>query len=210
MEKLKPGINQKIKNMKNKLFFGFLIVLLTFTSCKSKKDINPMEEKNKFQSELIQSYLSADSMRKIGVVDVPVIEKFVSNAKIFAAKYPEESIAPKYLLEAGVFMMVVAKESNTKEDKIKHAQIAIEIFNNIQKIYPEYEEVRKCILSRGTTYDDILQDYRSAEIEYRDYIHKYPQDSLSQRLKEYVNDGLGKSPEEIFQEIQKKNKSGKK
>ena len=79
-------------------------------------------------------------------------------------------------------------------------------FIDIYEIYPEYEGVKNCIFYRGTTYDDILHDYKSAEIEFRDYIHKYPQDSVSAILKDYLVNGLGKSPDEIAADILKKNK----
>ncbi|MBP1672875.1 MAG: hypothetical protein H6Q25_690 [Bacteroidetes bacterium] len=194
--------------MKQNLLFVFLILLISLNSCKKAKDVNPIEEKSKMQSELIQSYLSVDSIRKIGVVDTNIFLNFVDHAKIFGLKYPEEPIVPKYLLEAGRFMKIMADIADNQENRKIYAKEAIEIFNNIQKIYPEYEGVKACIYFRGTTYD-LIQDYKSAEIEFRDYIHKYPDDTLSVSLKEYLNFGLGKSEEEIYQEIVKKNKSRK-
>jgi len=192
--------------MKKCLYFLFVLSILISSSCKSKQESNPIEEKSKMQSELIQSYLSADSIYKMGVVNIPIMTTFVDNAQKFAAAYPEESIAPEYLFKAGVLSMTLARSAQNKEDIAKYAQKALDIFNSIQKVYPEYEGVRNCIFYRGTTYDDILHDYKSAEIEFRDYIHKYPQDSISSILKDYLVNGIGKSPDEIAADILKKNK----
>ena len=192
--------------MKNQIYILLLISFLFFLSCKNKQESNPIEQKSKIQSELIQSYLKADSIYKMGAINIDVMSQFVDNAEKFASTYPEESIAPEYLFKAGVLTMTLARSSDVKEEIAKYAKKSLEIFNNIQKVYPDYEGVKNCIFYRGTTYDDILHDYRSAEIEFRDYIHKYPQDSISLILKDYLVNGLGKSPDEIAADILKKNK----
>ena len=181
-----------------------LLITLTLLSCKNKQEVNPVEEKSKVQSELIDSYLKADSLYKQGIIDVDVMSVFVTHAEQFADLFPEEQIAPEYLFKAGVLTMTLARASNQKEEIAQYANKSLEIFNQIQKVYPDYEGVKNCIFYRGTTYDDILHDYKSAEIEFRDYIHKYPQDSISQILKVYLVNGLGKSPDEIAADIMKK------
>ncbi|HPE40189.1 MAG TPA: hypothetical protein PLI77_03775 [Bacteroidales bacterium] len=190
--------------MKRCLYFLLLLITLTLLSCKNKQEVNPVEEKSKVQSELIDSYLKADSLYKQGIIDVDVMSVFVTHAEQFADLFPEEQIAPEYLFKAGVLTMTLARASNQKEEIAQYANKSLEIFNQIQKVYPDYEGVKNCIFYRGTTYDDILHDYKSAEIEFRDYIHKYPQDSISQILKVYLVNGLGKSPDEIAADIMKK------
>lgn len=192
--------------MKNQIYILLLISFMFFMSCKNKQESNPIEQKSKIQSELIQSYLKADSIYKMGAINIDVMTQFIDNAEKFASEYPEESIAPEYLFKAGVLTMTLARSSDVKEEIAKYAKKSLEIFNNIQKVYPDYEGVKNCIFYRGTTYDDILHDYKSAEIEFRDYIHKYPQDSISLILKDYLVNGLGKSPDEIAADILKKNK----
>lgn len=190
--------------MKRYLYFLLLLSILTSFSCNRKQETNPIEEKSKVQSELIDSYLKADSLYKQGIINVDVMSDFVEHAEKFAEAYPEEPIAPEYLFKAGVLSMTLARASNVKEEIAQYAKKSLEIFNQIQKVYPDYEGVKNCIFYRGTTYDDILHDYKSAEIEFRDYIHKYPQDSVSQILKDYLVNGLGKSPDEIAADILKK------
>jgi hypothetical protein len=188
----------------NIYFLTFLISILLFLSCNSKKENSPIEIKGKTQTELLQSLKVVDSLYDLKIIDIPIMSKFVENSKQFAADYPEEKLTPTYLFKAGVLSMEMANYAEDKETIVKHAQEALSIFSNIQKIYPDFENVNLCLYNRGVIFDVILNDYNSAEIEYRDYIHKYPKDSNTIWLKEYVDKHLGKTPDELFQDINKK------
>ena len=72
-------------------------------------------------------------------------------------------------------------------------------------IYPENPNIKYCYFHRGTIYDDILEDYRSAENEFRELIHRFPDDSLSINISAYIQ-YLGKTPEQIMAEIEKEAK----
>ena len=67
-------------------------------------------------------------------------------------------------------------------------------------IHPDHEQARMCYYQRGIVYDDILQDHRSAEEEFRDFIHLYPDDPLTPQLKQYLS-LMGKSEKEIEQAL---------
>lgn len=185
-------------------FFTFLISTVLLISCNDKKANTPIETKGKVQTELLQSLQTVDSLYKLKIIDIPKMSEFVSNAKKFAITYPEDKLAPTYLFKAGVLSMEMANITEDKATITKHAQEALAIFNNIQKIYPDFENIKLCLYNRAVIFDNILHDYKSAEIEYRDFIHKYPDDANTAWLKDYVDKHLGKSPEELFQEINKK------
>lgn len=191
--------------MRTKIYFlTFLIATLLCISCGNKKETSPIETKGKVQTELLQSLQVVDSLYNIKVIDIPIMSQFVENAKKFAVNYPEEKLTPTYLFKAGVLSMEMANFATDKETIVKHAQEALSIFTNIQKIYPDFDRVNLCLYNRAVVYDEILNDYNSAEIEYRDYIHKYPGDSNTTWLKDYVDNHLGKSPEELYQDMNKK------
>lgn len=193
--------------MRTKIYFlTFLISTVLFFSCKEKKENTAIETKAKVQVEMLQSLKMVDSLYKLKIIDVPSMSKYVELAKGYAEQFPEEKLVPTYLFKAGVLSMEMANISENKEDIVKHSQEALSIFNNIQKIYPEFENIKLCLYNRGWIYDNYLHDYKSAEIEYRDFIHKYPEDSNTAWLKDYVEKHLGKSTEELFQEINKKKK----
>jgi hypothetical protein len=193
-----------------KLFYILLIALL-FTSCNEKKKNNIIEDKIMVQSTMMQTYQKADSLRKTGIIDTVLFNNFINQAISFANKYPEDETTPEILLNAGFSSMIMAKytKETNPDDKIsmvKFAKQGISIFNKIQKVYPDYEGVKFCYYNRGIIYDDILEDYPSADFEYREYINKYPNDSISNNLRDYLK-FLGKSPDEIMSQIEKNNKA---
>ena len=189
----------------------FLLVIFTLAAChnKNQETNNSLNEVGKEQSSLIQAYQKTDSLRLIGAVDVAASEDFVRQAWNFYEKYPEEKITPEMLTNSAIASMTLAKYYKEMPPgdipmKIKHAEHALLIFNTLIKVYPDYEGIKVSYLNKGIVYDDILEDYLSADMEYREYIHKYPHDSVSVNLSNYLP-FLGKTADEIFEEIQKKN-----
>ena len=196
--------------MMKKLLFIILIGLV-FVSCSEKKKNNTIEDKVVVQSTLMKTYQKADSLRKAGIIDTALINDFITQALSFSDKYPEDETTPEILLNAGFSSMILAKYANatTPDDNIttvKFARQGIDLFNKIQKVYPDYEGVKYCYYYRGIIYDDILKDYQSANFEYSEFINKYPNDSISTNLRDYIK-FLGKSPEEILSQIEQNNKA---
>lgn len=190
-----------------KLIYILLIGLL-FISCNGKKKNSVIEDKVTAQSTMMQTYQKADSLRKAGIIDTALLTDFIGQAVSFADKYPEDETTPEILLNAGFSSMILAKytKETNPDDKISTVNFAkqgISIFNKIQKVYPDYEGVKYCYYNRGIIYDDILGDYQSADFEYREFITKYPNDSISNNLRDYIK-FLGKSPDEIMSQIEKK------
>ncbi|HNY63140.1 MAG TPA: hypothetical protein PLH70_06700 [Bacteroidales bacterium] len=182
-------------------FFYFLLLIVMLGSCNSNKESSTLGTKGKEQTEILQALQVVDSLYQNKVIDIPQMSHFVTTAKQFAENYPEDKMAPHYLFKAGVLSMEMAGIANNKTETVRFAQDAINIFNDIQKVYPDFEDIRLCIYNRGVVYDNILHDYRSAEIEFRDYIHKYPQDANTEWLIEYVDKYLGKTTDELASEI---------
>lgn len=189
--------------MKRIIYFLSMVFLLV--SCTENSKNTTLEEKGRAQSALLLSFQKADSLRQTGAMNIELYKRFIDQAVAFYEEYPEESITPEMLQNAGVSSMTVAKfikEFNAEDESgiVEYAKKGIEIFDLIQKVYPDYEGAKKAYLNRGIIYDDILGDYKSAEYEYMEYITKYPHDSISVNLRYYIQ-YLGKTPEEIIAEF---------
>ena len=100
------------------------------------------------------------------------------------------------LYRACVGSMILAKSAETDEYRATNAKRALAIFNQFQEQYPEHENAKLCYWQRAIVYDDILGDWRSAESEYRDFINRFPNDSLTPVFQQYLTI-LGKSETEI-------------
>jgi len=188
--------------MKRLLPIILLIISILFTGCHKKQGQgNTAKDASKEQVELMQLYHEADSVYyKCGRVDTSLFNQFISKATVFVNKHPEEQISPEMLYRAGIGSMILAKSASKRPEIAKNAKTALSIFNNYQKIYPDKDKAKYCYWQRAIIYDDILGDAMSAEDEYRDFINRYPNDSLTPQFEQYIK-LLGKSESEIDNEL---------
>ena len=177
-------------------FFAiFLLVLLT--NCYRESSNTLLQQKGKSQTTVIQLLQQIDSLGDLGEYNATIAKDYIAKAEEFANSYPEDNMAPEFLYKAGLMAMTVAKLSDNKEETELFCQKALSLFNGIQKVYPDYSNIKNCMLNKGVVYDDILHDYQNAEIQYREFIAKYPADTLATNIETYLQ-FLGKSPEEIL------------
>ena len=146
---------------------------------------------------LMASYHHSDSLYALcGRIDTAAFGDFINRAMTFAEQHPEDTLAPGMLYRAGVGSMILAKSAETPEYRATNAKRALAIFNQFQEQYPEHENAKLSYWQRAIVYDDILGDWRSAESEYRDFINRFPNDSLTPIFQQYLT-LLGKSETEI-------------
>ena len=145
----------------------------------------------------MSSYHYSDSLYALcGRIDTAAFSDFITRAMAFAEAHPQDTLAPGMLYRAGVGSMILAKSAETAEYRATNAKRALAIFNQFQEQYPEHEQAKLCYWQRAIVYDDILGDWRSAESEYRDFINRFPNDSLTPIFQQYLT-LLGKSESEI-------------
>lgn len=185
------------------LFLSFLTLTFTLFSCQETAERKNLSSQTSQENQLIANAQRIDSLYVSGVIDTTSLVKFVQQALDFAATYPETDIAPNMMLKAGIYNMRLAAMSPEKSNRIQYAKQALEVFDNFMEIYPDHKDVKFCYWWRGIIYDDILQMYPSAENEYRDFLHKFPNDSLAVHI-QFCLDNLGKSAEDIMMELEEK------
>ena len=150
---------------------------------------------------LLAAYHYSDSLYALcGRIDTAAFSDFITRAMAFAEAHPQDTLAPGMLYRAGVGSMILAKSAETAEYRATNAKRALAIFNQFQEQYSEHENAKLCYWQRAIVYDDILGDWRSAEIEYRDFINRFPNDSLTPVFQQYLT-LLGKSEIELEQTI---------
>jgi outer membrane protein assembly factor BamD (BamD/ComL family) len=167
--------------------------------CRKTSGNKLLREKGKAHSTVLQLLQTIDSLGSLGEYDPVVAKDYIAKAEEFGSSYPEDPMSAEFLYKAGLMAMTVAKASDDSEETIFYGQKALFIFDGIQKIYPDFNDIRNCILYKGIVYEYILQDYENAELFYREFIARYPTDTLAINL-----DLLGKSAEEIMTEAGKK------
>jgi len=183
-------------NLKN-LVWCAVVILVLIPSCRKTSNNTMLQQKGKAQTEVLQLLQTIESIDGFGENYILVIKDFIAMAEKFSSNYPEDTMTQEFMYKAGLLAMTVAKTSENSEETSYYCQKALLIFEDIQKIYPDYNGIRNCILNKGIIYEDILIDYENAEISYREFIARFPLDTLSANLESYLP-YLGKSPEEII------------
>ena len=149
---------------------------------------------------LLAAYHYSDSLyAACGRIDTAAFGDFIGKAMAFAEAHPQDTLAPDMLYRAGVGSMILAKAADragNAESRAVNAKRALSIFNRFQELFPEHGQARLCYWQRAIVYEDILGDWRSAESEYRDFITRYPNDSLTPVFQQYLT-LLGKSEAEL-------------
>ncbi len=180
----------------------FCIISIFLFSCKSeKKESNLLNDKVELQANLIRSFHEIDSLYKSGINDTASFLQFINESVVFAELYPEDNSAPELLMQAGVVAMRLAQEETHPIERKIYAQRSIDILERFLKVYPEDERAKYCYWWKGIIYGEILEMYPSAENEYRDFLHKFPNDSLATAIR-FSLENLGKSAPEILSEIE--------
>ena len=181
---------------KMKRIITILLAGLFLAACGGKDRAKKTEIKAETDS-LMAAYHYSDSLYALcGRIDTAAFSDFITRAMAFAEAHPQDTLAPGMLYRAGVGSMILAKSAETAEYRATNAKRALAIFNQFQEQFPEHENARLCYWQRAIVYDDILGDWRSAEIEYRDFINRFPNDSLTPVFQQYLTI-LGKSETEI-------------
>ncbi len=179
------------------LLLWCMLGCLLLGGCHTKEGSDKTKKFGSKQASLIELYNMADSVYyQQQRIDTALFGRFIRTAVDFAKSYPTDEIAPDMLYRAGVGSMILAKAAHTQEQTAQYAKQAIAIFHQYQEQYPSGDKAEFCYYQRGIIYDDILGDTRSAENEYRDYINRNPNDSLSRQLEHYIK-LLGLSEQEL-------------
>ncbi|MBO7493620.1 MAG: tetratricopeptide repeat protein [Bacteroidales bacterium] len=179
-----------------KKFITILLAGLFLAACGGKDRAKKMAIKAETDS-LMAAYHYSDSLYALcGRIDTAAFSDFISRAMAFAEAHPDDTLAPGMLYRAGVGSMILAKSAETTKYRATNAKRALAIFNQFQEAFPEHDQAKLCYWQRAIVYDDILGDWRSAESEYRDFINRFPNDSLTPVFQQYLTI-LGKSESEI-------------
>lgn len=165
----------------------FLLVIVLFFSCSSRKE----QSKESILKEIAryEQVLLNDTTGEINLTASYEAIKFYS---LYENQYPEDSLTPELMFRKASLFKSLGK-----------ANEAIEVLTKIEKNYPNYLNMDVCLFLLGDIYENMLQDTAQARKYYQNLITKFPKSTLSDDAS-VILQNLGKNPEELFQEILKK------
>ncbi|HXH18589.1 MAG TPA: tetratricopeptide repeat protein [Chitinophagales bacterium] len=113
----------------------------------------------------------------------------------FVAKYPKSKHAPEILLK-----------SADLHRALKDYEVALRIYERIEKEYPDYEKMPQVIFLQGFVNENELYRLEKAKERYEFFLSKYPDHELADDVK-FSLQNLGKSPEEIIKQFEQQSQT---
>ena len=166
--------------------FTILFLTLITISCGTKS----LTDKQELLKE-ISNYEKSLLNDTTGNVNITAAYELIKCYSKFYNNYPTDSITPEILF----------KQANIFQSIAKYKE-AISTIEKIEKEYPNYKKIDICIFMKANIYENYLNDLKNAEKFYKLYLKQYPNGSLAKDA-EFLLQNLGKSPEELFNSLNK-------
>jgi TolA-binding protein len=159
------------------------VVFIAVSGCK------PSKEKMTTEITNLEKELYANTS---GSIDKQKAEKMVALYTEFAEKFPEDSLSANYLFKAGEILMNISKNVE-----------AIETYDKLISRFPKYSKTPDALFLQGFVLENNMKNIAKAREKYTEFMTKYPNNELATQVK-FSLDNLGKTPEQIIEEFQKK------
>jgi TolA-binding protein len=171
--------------------YKYLIILISISivlfSCNDDK------AKAKLKADIKTEEQKLFSKEGIYKWDSKKADKLIDLYTSYSTKFPKDSTAPEFLFRSAELCV----GSQRYKD-------AIAKYDLIIATYPDYKKTPVCMFLAGFNYENNMYDLKNAKKYYETFIAKYPNDPLVNDVKISLQN-LGKSPEEIIKEFEKKN-----
>ncbi len=119
-------------------------------------------------------------------------QHYVDACEAYVMANPKNKNAPDYLYKAAEIARSIKTYPKT-----------LSLYDWVIDKYPSYEKVPTIYFLKGFILEDDLQNETAARNVYEEFLKKYPDNELAKDV-QFLLDNLGKSNEEILQEIQTK------
>lgn len=165
----------------NTLGLLFFVAVLLLSSCTSNRNKAVQQV-----DELTKAIFSDSS----GMIDQMKADELIRCYIDFADKYPDDSLAPDYLYNAGDLMMNLSSPGG-----------AFEVFQRIRDDYPEHTNADEALFLQAFILENYIGDLDQAKMLYEKFILTYPESDFADDAQVCI-DNLGKTPEELIQQFE--------
>ena len=166
-----------------KRIFVLLLVTAMMLSCGEKMSVEKINE------------LEAKVLSEDAVVTKENVIQLVDAYTLFAEQNPNDAQSPDFLFKA--LDIAVGVNAEGPEKAVKIADVLIEK-------YPDFEMTPMAMFIKGFVYENMIGDLQNAEMTYRQFIEKYPENPMLEDVKSTL-ENLGLSPEELIRKFEEAN-----
>lgn len=160
-----------------------LLVTAMMLSCGEKMSVEKINE------------LEAKVLSEDAVVTKENVVQLVDAYTLFAEQNPNDAQSPDFLFKA--LDIAVGVNAEGPEKAVKIADVLIEK-------YPDFEMTPMAMFIKGFVYENMIGDLQNAEMTYRQFIEKYPENPMLEDVKSTL-ENLGLSPEELIRKFEEAN-----
>ena len=165
-----------------KLLLSIFVVLIMF-SCGEKMSVKEVK--------VLESKVLAKGAKPTKEEVIQLVDAYI----LFAEQNPDDAQSPDYLFRALDIAVGVNAEGPDK---------AIKIADMLIDKYPDFEMTPMAMYLKGFVYENIVGDLHNAEMTYRQFIEKYPENPMVGEVKATIGN-LGLSPEELIRKFEEAN-----
>ncbi|MBO4645949.1 MAG: tetratricopeptide repeat protein [Bacteroidales bacterium] len=186
---------------------SILLAICILISCGKKDDVTgqtagptPVQQVQSLAPQaVIGLYKEVDSLIQIGRPNLEKTQQFAEQAASYAEANPEDTLSPKFLLQAGICQRVVAFSTSAKEKRDELALKAISYLDRLRNHYPDYKNLDYALFQKGQILEQ-LGRWKDAKETYCEIVTRFPKSELGKNMAEYIKmSGYTKSAEEIYQ-----------
>ncbi|MEQ8704090.1 MAG: hypothetical protein RIC19_09240 [Phaeodactylibacter sp.] len=183
--------------MKTLHYLTIIIIALGLAAC---GDPDRMADEDKSKDRLSEEILALEGTLK-KQMDNPTIDtasavSLIEKSALYADRFQQDSLAPHFLFKSAA----VARGIGQYEK-------AVDTWDRVVTVYPDFEKVPESIFFQGFTYDNDLENMPKAEEKYTVFLQQFPKHPIAKDAKmllEVVQSG--KTANEVVKEFQEKNK----
>lgn len=164
------------------LMFVGLISTLIMVSCSSQLDRDAKAIAS------LEKKLTEEAERPNQVKLDELMDKYMN----FVKTYPQDTAAPQYLYKA----LSLAIGTNQGEKAMELADLTL-------NEYPQSEKIAETVFLKAFIYENLLSNLGQAQKTYNGFLERFPDHDLADDAEAALSN-LGKSPEELVREFEKK------
>ncbi len=168
--------------MKERIFYILLAIVLFACSNSVKKDMQNIKQ-------LEEKFYNVSSNAVPNPIDAKNLLREYSK---FVNDHPEDENTPEFLFKASRVAIGVQQYEQ-----------AIKFLDDICTNHPDSKRVASAIFTKAFVYENNLNDTKTAEKLYKEFIDKYPKDELAESAT-FALKNLGKTNEELIKEFEEK------
>lgn len=175
------------KKLLNIVYLFFIVVFIAGCVSNTPNKAEAVKAINEAEKNL---YENKDSLE----FDKEKAQNLVDKYNNFTSNFADDPQSADYLFRTAEVLRSLKKFNE-----------AVSVYSKIVKNYPNFDKLPHSLFLQGFSHENDLKNLDEAKVCYEDFLKRFPNHELADDV-QFSLTNLGKSPEEIIEEFEKKRK----